>query len=144
MPPSVKYHGKDTLLFWIPTGGAAIDLTGSSRSIEVDEKGNSIDVSTRDDLQANTRQKLADIPERTFNAGGLDTTPGSSRKWRTIKVGDTGSMLIYPMGTGTTGLPVEKAAAVILGRNFNSPHDNAAAWKLNGEYTSDIADTVTA
>jgi hypothetical protein len=144
MPPTVKYHGKDTLIFWIPAVGAAIDLTGSSRSIEIDEKGNSIDVSTRDDLQANTRQKLADIPDRTWNAGGLDTTPGSSRKWRTIAVGDTGSLLMYPLGSTGSGKPVEKATAVILGRNYSSPHDNAASWKLDGELTSDIADTVTA
>jgi hypothetical protein len=94
-----KYHGKDTIIFWIPTGGAAINLTGSSRNVEIDEKGTSIDVSTRDDLVANTRQKIADIPDRTFTTSGLDTTPSASRTWRTIAVGDTGSLLMYPLGS---------------------------------------------
>jgi hypothetical protein len=65
-------------VFWLPTGGAAINLTGSSRNVEIDEKGTSIDVSTRDDLVANTSQKIADIPDRTFTTSGLDTTPSAS------------------------------------------------------------------
>lgn len=144
MAVTTKYHGKDLLIFWIPTGSAAINLSGSSRSVEIDEKSSSIDVSTRDDLVANQRQKLADIPDRTWNAGGLDTTPGTSRLWRTIAPGDTGSLLMYPLGSTGTGKPVETATGIVNGRNFSSPHDNAATWKLDGELTSAIAATTTA
>lgn len=130
-----KYLGSGALMFWIPTGGAAIDLTGSSRTFEWDEKGASIDVSTRDDKVANAKAKLADAPDRTFSASGLDTTPGTTRLWRTINIGDTGTMLMYPLGsTGTK--PFEFAAGVITGRNFSSPYDNAATWKLDGDLTS--------
>jgi len=135
MAPSVKYLGYQALLFWIPTVGAAIDLTGASRTFEWDEKGNSIDVSTRDDKLANTRQKLVDTPDRTFSASGLDTTPSNSRKWRTINIGDTGTMLMYPLGSAS-GSPFELAAGIIQNRNFSTPFDNAATWKLDGELTS--------
>lgn len=144
MAVTQKYLGYQALMFWQPVGSAAIDLTGASRTFEWDEKGNSIDVSTRDDKQAGAKAKLADAADRTFSAAGLDTTPSASRKWRTINVGDTGSMLMYPLGSTGAGKPVEIATAVITGRNFSSPFDNAATWKLDGELTSAFTDSVTA
>lgn len=143
MAVTTKYLGSAALAFWIPTGGAAIDLTGPSRSNEWDEKGNSIDVSTRDDKQANQKQKLADAPDRTFVIEGLDTTPKASRKWRTINVGDTGQLLQYPLGSGS-GNPVEIAGGVISGRNFKTVHDNAATWKLDVEINTTWAETTVA
>lgn len=138
-----KYLGSAALMFWIPTGGAAIDLTGASRTFEWDEKGATIDVSTRDDKQANAKAKLADAPDRTFSASGLDTTPGSSRAWRTINIGDTGRMLMYPLGSVGTK-PFEFADGVISGRNFSSPYDNAATWKLDGELSTAFTQGSTA
>lgn len=135
MAVTTKYLGSAALAFWIPTGGAAIDLTGPSRSNEWDEKGNSIDVSTRDDKIANAKAKLADAPDRTFSIEGLDTTPNSSRAWRTIEVGATGSFLQYPLGSAS-GKPVEIANAVISGRNFKTPFDGPATWKLDAELNS--------
>lgn len=135
MAPTVKYLGYQAYMFFIPAVGPAIDLTGASRTFEWDEKGNSIDVSTRDDKQANSKAKLVDTPDRTFSASGLDTTPSASRKWRTINIGDIGVMLMYPLGSAA-GAPFEFANAIIQNRNFNSPHDNAATWKLDGELTS--------
>jgi hypothetical protein len=135
MAPTTKYLGYQAYMFWIPTGGPAIDLTGASRTFEWDEKGNSIDVSTRDDKQANSKAKLVDTPDRTFSASGLDTTPTASRKWRTINIGDIGVMLMYPLGSAA-GAPFEFANGIIQNRNFNTPYDNAATWKLDGELTS--------
>jgi hypothetical protein len=143
MAVTTKYLGSAALAFWIPTGGAAINLTGPSRSNEWDEKGSSIDVSTRDDKQAGAKAKLADAPDRTFSIEGLDTTPLASRLWRTIKVGDTGSFLEYPLGSGS-GSPVEVAAGVITGRNFKTPFDNAATWKLDADLNTAWADTTVA
>lgn len=143
MAVTTKYLGSAALAFWVPTVGAAINLTGASRSNEWDEKGNSIDVSTRDDKQANAKAKLADAPDRTFSIEGLDTTPSASRAWRTIKVGDTGSFLEYPLGSAST-MPVEIAAGVITGRNFKSPYDNAATWKLDADLNTAWVDSVVA
>jgi len=140
MAVTTKYLGSAALAFWVPTGQAAIDLTGPSRSNEWDEKGNSIDVSTRDDKQANAKAKLADAPDRTFSIEGLDTTPKSSRRWRTISVGDVGQFLEYPLGSGT-GNPCEVASAVITGRNFKTPYDGPATWKLDADLTTAWAET---
>lgn len=143
MAVTTKYLGSAALAFWIKTGSAAINLTGASRSNEWDEKGTSIDVSTRDDKLANAKAKLADAPDRTFSIEGLDTTPSSSRSWRTIEVGDTGQFLQYPLGSAS-GAPVELASAVITGRNFKTPYDNAATWKLDADITTAWANSTVA
>jgi hypothetical protein len=143
MTPTTKYLGYQAVMIWITAAGTPIDLTGTSRTFEWDEKGNSVDVSTRDDKVANTHQKLVDTPDRTFKASGLDTTPSSSRKWRTISVGDTGQFLQYPLGSTGTGKPFEVASAIIQNRSFKSPFDNAATWDLDGDLTSDFATGTT-
>jgi len=144
MTPTTKYLGYNAVLIWIKSDGTPVDLTGSSRDFEWDEKGNSIDVSTRDDKLANTHQKLVDTPDRTFSASGLDTTPSSSRKWRTqISIGDTGQFLMYPLGSVGTGKPFEVASGIIQNRNFKTVHDNAATWKIDGDLTSDFAQGTT-
>jgi hypothetical protein len=143
MAPTQKFLGYTALMFWIPSVGAAIDLTGASRTFEWDEKGNSIDVSTRDDKQANSKAKLIDTPDRTFSASGLDTTPSASRVWRTINIGDTGQMLMYPLGSTGTGKPFEVANGIIQNRNYSTPYDNAATWKLDGELTSAFTNGTT-
>lgn len=143
MAPTTKFLGSVALIFWIPTGSAAINLTGASRSNEWDEKGASIDVSTRDDKQAGQKAKLADAPDRTYSIEGLDTTPLASRLWMTINVGDTGSFLQYPLGSAST-MPVEVAGGVITGRNSKSVYDNAANWKLDADLNTAWAKTAVA
>lgn len=143
MAVTSKYLSHVALIFWIPTAGAAINLTGASRSNEWDEKGQSIDVSTRDDMVANQRQKLATAPERTYSVEGLDTTPLASRLWMTINVGDTGSFLQYPLGSAT-GNPCEIASAVISGRNSKGTYDNAATWKIDADLNTAWTKTTTA
>jgi hypothetical protein len=67
MAPTSKFLGYNAVLLWIPTGGAAIDLTGASRTFDWDEKGNTIDVSTRDDKVANQKAKLVDAIQKCLN-----------------------------------------------------------------------------
>jgi hypothetical protein len=138
---TTKYRGQQTVIMYAPTIDTAptIDLSGSSRTIEVQEQGNEIDVSTRDDLIEGGQASLSTPPSRTINLQGLDTTPKASRTWHNIKVGDTGRAAVYPLGSSPSGLPYEIGNVVATNRNYSSPHDNAATyqvqWKVNGAWT---------
>jgi hypothetical protein len=126
---STKYHGKLTAVFWKETGGAFVDVSGSSRQFGIQQQGNEIDVSTRDDKNEDATQYLVDVPGRTASLNGLDTTPAASRTWRTISIGDTGQLLWYPLGTGASK-PYEYADGTVTQSSYQSPHDNAATWDL--------------
>lgn len=130
MAPTTKYHGKLTAVFWRETGGSFIDVSGASRQFGVEQSGNEIDVSTRDDKNADATQYLVDVPGRTATLAGLDTTPAASRVWHDINIGDTGTLLWYPLGTSGTGKPYEYGDATVTKANYASPHDNAATWDL--------------
>lgn len=133
---TTKYHGKNSAIIWRKTGGSAVDLSGSSRKIGLQEQASDIDVSTRDDAIANQQATLVGVPSRTATVEGLDTTPQSSRTWRTgIAIGDAGQLAIYPEGTGS-GKYYELMDATVQNTNFDSPHDNAASWKLDWKVTT--------
>lgn len=138
---TTKYHGKQTVILYAAAVDTepTVDLSGSSRTIEIDESGQEQDVSTRDDKVANGTAYLADAPQRTVNLDGLDTTPDSSRAWHDIQVADSGRVAIYPLGSSPSGLPYEIGNVVLTKRNYNSPHDNAAryqlSWRVSGAWT---------
>lgn len=142
--PSQKYRGQGTVLLYAAAVDAAptIDLSGSSRTIEVQEQGNEIDTTTRDDLVAGGTSSLASSPSRTINLQGLDTTPKASRTWHNVKVGDLGRVAVYPLGSSPSGLPYEIGNVVATNRNYASPHDNAATWqvqwKVNGAWDEGV------
>jgi hypothetical protein len=137
--PTTKYHGKNSALIYKKTGGSAVDLSGSSRSIELDEQASEIDVSTRDDAVANSEAVLTGIPKRKLDIEGLDTTPQASRTWHDIALGDVGVACVYPNGTGS-GAYYESMNVTALGSNYKSPHDGPATWKVSWKVTSDPAD----
>ena len=138
---TTKYHGKAAVLLYAAAFDTAptVDLSGSSRTIEVDESGQEQDVSTRDDKVANGTAYLADAPQRAVNLDGLDTTPSNTRTWHNVKVADSGRVAVYPLGSSPTGLPYEIGNAVCTKRNLSSPHDNAAkyqlSWRISGAWT---------
>ena len=137
-----KYNGKSSLLFYIGTVDTAptIDLSGSSREITIDESGNKQDVSTRDDMVANSTAYLAFPPTRTVGLQGIDTTPNSSRTWNNIAVGDSGRVAVYPLGSTPTGLPYHIGNVVCDKKSLNIPHDNGGKysleWTVNGVWSS--------
>ena len=139
---STKYRGQVTVMLYAAAINTAptIDLSGSSRTIEIQEQGNEIDTTTRDDLVEGGQSSLATSPARTLNLQGLDTLlPSANRPWANIQVGDTGRVAVYPMGT-TTGDPYQIGNCVCTNRNFSSPHDNAPNYqlqfKINGAFTT--------
>jgi hypothetical protein len=139
---TTKYNSKASLIFYIGTVDTAptIDLSGSSREITIDESGNKQDVSTRDDLVANSTAYLAFPPTRTVGVSGLDTTPNSSRTWNAILVGDSGRAAVYPLGSTPTGLPYHIGNVVCDKKSLNLPHDNAGKyqleWTVSGTWTA--------
>lgn len=138
--PTTKYHGKTTVILYAATVDTAptVDLSGSSRTISLQEQGNEIDVTTRDDAVANATASLSTPPSRTISLQGLDTTPDSSRDWNDINVQDEGRVAIYPFGTGSSA-PYEIGNVICTNRNYDSPYDNAATyqvdWRVNGTWT---------
>lgn len=138
---TTKYHGQTTVLLYIGTVDTppSTDMSGTSRQITVDEQGQEQDVSTRDDYIANATAYLSNPPQRKVTIAGLDTKPQSTRKWNSVKVQDEGRVAVYPYGTAQ-GSPYEIGNVVCTGRNYDSPHDNAAKyqidWRVNGTWTA--------
>ena len=140
--PTTKTHGKLTAIFWKETGGSFVDLSGSSRQVTVSESSSEIDTTTRDDMIANTTSQLAGPPSRTVTLNGLDTTPANSRTWHDSALGDTGTLLMYPLGTGSSK-PYEYADGVLLEQTYESPFDGPATWSLNWRLNTDLTDATT-
>jgi hypothetical protein len=138
---TTKYHGKNTVLLYAAAADSAptINLSGSSRTIEIDEQGSEQDVSTRDDLLENATAYLTSAPQRTVNLQGLDTTPANTRTWHNVSIGDIGRVAVYPNGM-TASSPYEIGNVSCTNRNYSSPHDNAAAytvkWRVTGPWTA--------
>ncbi len=137
---TTKLHGKFTVVEFLPTGGTAPDdvitISAKSRNFEVDQKGNKIDTSVREDIVAGTRDFQIDAPERTATLAGLDTDENTP-DWETIDVDDTGTLTWYRRGKGT-GKPKKSATVRCLSSKFGSPHDNANDWTIQFELTSVI------
>ncbi len=142
MAPSVKYHSKLSVLLYAATVDTAptIDLSGSSRTITIDEAGQEQDVSTRDDYIANATAYITNPPQRKVSLKGRDTTPSNTRTWHNVAVSDTGRVAVYPIGSSPTGLPYEIGNVVCVNRSWNGPADNAADygldWRVNGTWTN--------
>ena len=139
---TTKYSGSGTVLLYGAAAGTAptVDLSGSSRNIQVDEQGKEQEVSTRDDVVANSTAYLSGPPERTVSIDGLDTTPSASRTWHNVNVGDAGRVAVYPLGSSPSGLPYQIGNVIATNSSYDSPHDNAAKWtvkwRVNGVWTS--------
>jgi hypothetical protein len=137
---SVKYHGKNTVVLYAasPNTAPTINLSGSSRTVSVNQQGQEQDVSTRDDFIEDATQYLTNPPQRTIQLQGLDTTPANSRTWNDVDVGDQGRVAVYPFGSGANS-PYEIGNVVCTQSNYSSPHDNAATWdiqwRISGPWT---------
>jgi hypothetical protein len=117
-----------------------IDLSGSSRNIQLQEQGQEQDVSTRDDYIANSTAYITNPPQRSITLQGRDTTPNSSRTWNNVDVSNAGRVAIYPLGSSPTGLPYEIGNVVCTNSSWTGPADNAAEyeiqWRVNGAWST--------
>ena len=131
-----KYLGKNTVITWT-VSGTTTDLSGSSRSFEIDESGSTVDVTTRD---STTKEELTDdlLTERSVKLSGLDTS-GAAPDWDStdLEIGDSGTISWYPEGN-TTGKRKRSATARVKSRKFGSPYDGAATWEIDWVLTSNI------
>jgi hypothetical protein len=137
-----KLHGKHLVVEWLKTGEVTpISIATKSRNFKVSQKGNSIDTSVREDIEANEKDKQADAPDRTAELSGLDTDVNAP-DWEAVEVGDTGTLTWYRRGK-VTGRPLRTCSATVTGSDFGSPHDNANDWTITWDITSTIeTDTV--
>jgi hypothetical protein len=136
----VKYNAKDTCIYWLPSTGGTVDLTGDSRDLSIGEQANDIDVTTRGNAQMDARDYLTDSPERTWQLQSLDTR-GTAQGWHQLSIGDTGTLRWYDEGTAT-GKRMEQAAATVQQRNRTYPYNNATTIDLQGKLTSAITQTL--
>jgi hypothetical protein len=128
--------GKYMVVEWTPDGGTMISIATKSRNFSVSQKGNSIDVSVREDILAGQKDKLADAPDRTAEMSGLDTAVDAP-DWETVDIGDTGLLVWYRRGK-SSGMPSRSASAVCTGNDLGSPYDNANDWKISWDLTTVI------
>ncbi len=122
MPVTMKFEGADVSCSW---GGA--DISGSSRTIEIEEKAKSVDVSTRDDVLAKQAQKIAGLPEREVKLKGLDITGGAPAV-KSIELGDENTVAVASgNGYSRSGL------AVVTEKKYKAEHDGAAEYEITFE-----------
>ncbi len=106
-----------------------------SRNFKVSQKGNSIDVSVREDIEAGQKDKQPDAPDRTAELSGLDPDVNAP-DWEAREIGETGTLTWYRRGK-VAGRPMRSCSATVTGNDFGSPHDNANDWAINWDITSD-------
>jgi hypothetical protein len=131
---AVKLAGKYLEILWTPDVGSPITISPKSRNWKVTQKGNSIDVSTRDDILAGQKDKIPDAPDRTATLSGLDTDENAPL-WIQLIIGDTGVLREYRR-TSASGRPYREWDAIVTTSDLNSPHDNMNDWSLEWELTT--------
>lgn len=134
---TAKLLGKYMVVEWLPDGEVTpISIATKSRNFKVDQKGNSIDVSVREDILAGQKDKVPDAPDSTAELSGLDTDVNAP-DWEGVEIGDTGTLTWYRRGK-TTGKPSRSCSATVTGNSMGSPHDNANDWTINWDITTAI------
>lgn len=123
-----KYRGTATVVEWIAAGGGTTLLSAESRTFEVNQQSNQIDVTVRSDT---AKAFLTDFPAISVSMEGLDTsgTAASAQLWTTLNIGDLGTVRFSPEGTAT-GYRKHTMPAIVKTKTFSSPYDGAVTWKL--------------
>jgi hypothetical protein len=125
-----KYRGTALRVDWIGAGGTTT-LTAESRTFEVNQQSNQIDVTVRSDT---AKAFLTDFPAISATMEGLDTsgTPTAgvaAQMWRRLNIGDLGTIVWYPEGN-TAGYVKETMPAIVKSKTYANPYDNVSTWKL--------------
>jgi hypothetical protein len=123
-----KYRGTATYMRFLTAAGGTVDIFTESRTFEVSEQAQRVDVTVRGDT---AKAFIADAPEITISMGGLDTIAGSAAvpAWDTLAVGEAGTVEWAP--EGTAGGARKRSLPVILqNKNYSSPYEQMAEWGL--------------
>ncbi len=135
---TAKLLGRYLIVKWLPKGGTypddAISIATKSRNFKVSAKGNSDDVSVREDILAGTKDKQPGTPDRTAQLSGLDTDE-TTPDWETLDVGDEGTLYWFRQGEAA-GKTYKSADAGVTGTDFGSPHDGPNDWTIDFDITS--------
>lgn len=131
MASGTKYRGTATFMRFlrsVENGGGTVDIFTESRTFEVSEQAQRVDVTVRGDT---AKAFIADAPEITVSVGGLDTVAGSAAlpDWDILGVGEAGTVEWAP--EGTAGGSRKRSLPVILqNKNYSSPYEGFAEWGL--------------
>jgi predicted secreted protein len=125
-----KYRGTALRVDWIAAQGT-VTLTAESRTFEVNQQANQIDVTVRSDT---AKAFLTDFPAISVSMEGLDTsgTPTggtAAQMWRRLNIGDSGTLVWYPEGN-TSGYVKETMPAIVKSKTYGNPYENVSTWKL--------------
>lgn len=128
-----KYAGEDLVLNW-----KASNISGVSRSLEIEEETKEIDVTTygADDYEYITTQKK----NRRASFTVLDSVDGSTTE-DLLAAGQSGTLIYSPEGTAT-GKRKKTVQAVILRSRKTYPHDDAVQFNTEMRLSGAIAGTV--
>lgn len=139
-----KYRGSATIIDWLPSTGGTINLSAESRTFEVNQQSNQIDVTVRSDT---AKAFLTDFPAISAKISGLDTsgtaTGGTAfQTWERLNIGDSGTLRWGPEGTAT-GYRKMTMPAIVKTKNYNSPYDGAVQWDLEWDSNGGTVTTAT-
>jgi hypothetical protein len=124
MATGPKYLGTATYFDFVWSGGTAV-ISTESRTLEVSQQAQRIDVTVRGD---SAKAFIADQPEITLSTGGLDTREGTPA-WFGLPIGTEGTARWGRYGT-VTGSPREQMPAIIQNKGYTSNYDAPAEWSL--------------
>jgi len=127
-----KFKGTALYVDWLPSSGGTIVLTAESRTFEVNQSANQIDVTVRSDT---AKAFLTDFPAISAKMAGLDTSGTATggtlfQNWERLNIGDLGTIRWGPEGTATN-YRKESMPAIVKAKNFASPYDGAVTWELD-------------
>lgn len=129
-----KYRGTALYVHFVrdaAAGGGTVVLTAESRTFEVNQQSNQIDVTVRSD---SAKAFLPDVPAISITMEGLDTagttTGGTTAQlWDRLQIADSGTLFWGPEGTAA-GYRKNSMPAVVKTKNFSSPYDQVSTWRL--------------
>lgn len=116
-----------------------LDISGQGRTLEVNQSANEIDVTTYGSVD---KEFIVGDIERTGSMEILDDNASSAVRLAT-RVGQTNSLVWFPIGT-TAGNPKFTCATVVITeQNLSYPYDDAVtmsvSMRLSGPVTEGVA-----
>jgi hypothetical protein len=126
------YRGKNLLVNF-----DAVDISGDGRSVSYEESADILDDTTYGD---DNRTKQGGLLDGSGSFEGLDKTGTWAADWQAIQPGDSGTMSIYPEGSGGGNRKVT-FTAVIGSRSVTFPYDGLATISMSFEISGAVVES---